>query len=793
MNPLCFPDGLERLWAKSPHRAGAPATTLVEHTWEVLERLHELALLRPGLPERTAQRRLWHLLFWAVFLHDWGKAARGFQRVLRGKERRWPYRHEVLSLAFVNWVAADLTPRELLFLVAAVATHHKDYDELQDYLDPFDEESDPLPEMLKEVDEKSARALYHWLSTCGQPWIEQLGMDALGVQMPALPPSADEAVVRLAPSAIRQCLRLLDQSMRRWEEEPPPAEDLRPGVILRGLMLQADHLASSGWGKLPPPRWEKETILQAIGIREHRLYQHQHEASRVLGHALLFAPTGRGKTEAALLWAVNQRAPRLFYTLPYQASMNAMFDRLRPIFSEQVGLLHGHSAMALFRRLMEQNYTAEEAFTLARALHNRSALPYYPVRVFSPYQMLKAAFQLKGFEALLSDFCEAAFIFDEIHAYEPTRLAMIIQTMAYLARHYGARFLVMSATLPTHIRRQLEEALSPLTALAASPQMVSRLRRHRLFLQDGDLLDEANLRAMKEFTLQGHQTLIVCNTVRRAQQAWLWMREHLPPEIPLFLLHGRFTGRDRAQKEQHMLQAAGLAQQSRHPLVVVATQVVEVSLNLDLDGLFTDPAPLEALLQRFGRVNRMGKRPRAPVFVFRHIDDSFRRIYRPPEQILYTLEVLETEAQKASSRGIPIDEGRLPAWLDATYSGVVLDAWQKEFQRSAQEFQHIFLDSLQPFRSNQTLAAQFDRLFDGTEVLPESLYDEYLALRDSERALEADSLLVPLSWGFYAMLAQRHAIIEGERGFPPIVRIPYSEDLGLDLEAQPLTEKDQEE
>lgn len=792
MKPACLPDGLEHLWAKSPGRSEGQALTLVEHTWEVLERLRELALLRPGLPARAAQPRFWHVLFWAAFLHDWGKAARGFQRVLRGKERRWPYRHEVLSLAFIPWVVADLTRDESLFVAAAVATHHKDYEELQDYLAPLDEESDPLPEMLKELDEKSARALYRWLSTCGRGWIEQLGMDALGVRMPALPPSADEAVASLTPAAIRSSLRLLDQSMRRWEEDPPPAEDLRPGVLLRGLMLQADHLASSGWGALPSPRWEREPILKAIGVTGTHLYHHQRQAARATGHTLLFAPTGTGKTEAALLWAINQKPSRLFYTLPYQASMNAMFDRLAPIFPDQVGLLHGRSTLALFRRWMDQNYTAEEAFSLARALHNRAALPFYPVRVFSPYQMLKASFQLKGFESLLSDFCEAAFILDEIHAYEPARLAMIIQTMAYLARYYGARFLVMSATLPSPIRQSLEEALGQLTTLAASPRMLARLRRHRLFLHEGDLLDEPNLQAIVEFTLQGHQTLIVCNTVRRAQQAWMWMKNHLPEEVPLFLLHGRFTGRDRARKEQAMLEAAGLGQRPHRALVVVATQVVEVSLNLDLDGLFSDPAPLEALLQRFGRINRLGSRSFAPVFVFRHIDDSFRRIYRPPEQIQYTLEILEAETQKARGRGLQVDERHLPRWLDAIYTGAVLEAWKKEYQRSAQEFQQIFLDSLQPFRSNQTLATQFDRLFDSTEVLPESLYDEYLALHDSERALEADSLLVPLSWGFYARLVQRHALLEGERGFPPIVRLPYREDLGLDLEAQPFSEDEQE-
>ncbi len=792
MNMPRVPEGLAHLWAKSPVAAHRKAQTLAEHTWEALMRLSELAHQRPDLPALSGQPRLWHLLFWTVFLHDWGKAAQGFQRLLRGKERRWPFRHEVLSLAFVDWVTADLSREESTFLAAAIATHHKDFDDIEDYLDEHDPDLDPLTFMLKEITREDAAALYRWIATCAEHWIDALEMRPLGVTCPVLPP-LEQALNGLTPQAIRRHLHRMERYLREWEDTPPSAENLRLGIFLRGLVLQSDHLASAGWGALPDPRLEANAILQTLGLSRRHLYAHQRTAASVGGHAMLLAPTGTGKTEAALLWAVNQRLPRLFYTLPYQASMNAMYDRLTRIFPEQVGLLHGRSTMAQFQRLMEQSYAPEEAAKLAQLLHNRSGLAYYPVRVFSPYQLLKAAFQLKGHEALLSDFTEAAFVFDEIHAYEPDRLAMIVSTMGFLARTCGARFLVMSATLPAPLRAALEDTLGQVTSIHASRRLLAGLRRHRLFLADGDLLDEKNLNQALEKARQGRRVLVVCNTVRRAQQVWLWMRDHLPPEIPFFLLHGRFTGHDRARKEREMLQAAGLNPTDHRPLVLVATQVVEVSLNLDLDVLFSDPAPLEALLQRIGRINRLGRRELAPVYVFRGVDEVFRRVYRPIEQVTHTLEVLEEHFAASHGKGVVLDERSLPRWLDAIYTGAVLDAWQKEYRRAAQEFQRIFLDSLQPFRSNQTLAAQFDRLFDSTEVLPESLYDDYLTLRDSDRALEADSLLVPLSWGLYAMLVQRHALLEGERGFPPVVRLPYREDLGLDLEANPAMEDDQEE
>ncbi len=81
------------------------------------------------------------------------------------------------------------------------------------------------------------------------------------------------------------------------------------------------------------------------------------------------------------------------------------------------------------------------------------------MKVFSPYQMLKAVFRLQGYEAMLNDYAQASFIFDEIHAYEPARLALILVMVEYLQKSFDVRFFVTSATSPSIIREKLFKSL----------------------------------------------------------------------------------------------------------------------------------------------------------------------------------------------------------------------------------------------------------------------------------------------------------------------------------------------
>lgn len=790
MYPEPWPHWIDDLWAKSAEKGeGAEVETLARHTWLVLSRLADFIKLRPSLPTQLNQPYLWHCLYWGAFLHDFGKSMPGFQGVLRKnkvlKERWGKHRHEVFSLAFLDWIADGLNEQERLLTVAAIVSHHKDADYLiyEGYPMPEEGDADPLLSQFDGLTAAHLQGLHRWMATCGWAWAQSLGLNNMGVMPVQFVPAPEMDFVPVAVKRIRKLVSSFGIFVRQLNRETK-AQALVPLLALRGTLINADHSASAHLEPLPSVVFRSEDVVEKRGIQREELFTHQTNAETTTGSVLLTAPTGSGKTEAALLWATGQAqngqpAPRLFYTLPYQASMNAMQLRLQETFDEPnkaedepslVGLQHGRSLLTLYRQLMDREDDPKAAAKTARQIRDMNKLNYPPVRVFSPYQMLKGLYRLKGYEAQLTDYHNGLFIFDEIHAYETRRLALILKTIEYLRKHYHARFFIMSATFPTLIKNWLREALGETAEINAVPSLFQEFQRHRLNVIKGEMFAPENFARIEADARAGKSVLVVCNLVDRAQQAYRALKPLKGEGIEVELLHGRFNLRDRLDKEEFVRDAAKPESKKYRPIVLVATQVVEVSLDIDLNTIYTEPAPLEALVQRFGRINRRRKMKLAPVHVFTLPDDG-QKIYND-KLITGTLKVLRRE------NGKPIDESKVGAWLDEIYTGEVAETWRAEFDKTAKEFQSSVVDTLRPFNSSDALKEVFYKAFDGVDVLPEVCFNEYLELAENEPIL-ARELFVSISWRRYHALKNQGRVLPHDERTPPVVRASYTNKVGL--------------
>ena len=785
MIPQVWPDELDDIWAKSASKGqNEKPETLAQHTWNVLERLGDLIRLRPALPEQIGFPNLWNCLFWACFLHDFGKAARGFQEMLRGGPR-WPHRHEVFSLSFLDWIGDSLSEEERAWVAAAIVSHHKDAKEIQL---AYSERGDPgnkiLAQRISELDEATLISLRGWIEKCQLAWIENIGLSYMGIKFANLKPTSEaiNIIKNNGSNNIRKWLNEYQRLIRKINRSEEQALIIG-SIVLRGHIISSDHLASAHTGDLPSSKLSgPEKLLErwsTASSRPYDPYDHQRDCIRTKGSAVLMAPTGSGKTEASLLWAMAQAengkpVPRLYYTLPFQASMNAMYDRLNDpesgAFPGQVGLEHSRSTLAYYRSMLEDD--PEKAAHLAKRLSNLARLNYYPVRVLSPYQILKAPYCLKGYESLLSDCFNAVFILDEVHAYEAKRLALIFATVKYLRENFKASFFVMSATLPALLQEQLKDALGDYVLLQASANLYSQFKRHHLSLKDGDLMNPGALDEIADAFKGGQSVLVCCNTVKRAQGAFVELQKRLGLVSEIILLHGRFNGKDRLAKEKIVREATGSKSDHRKPILLIATQVVEVSLDIDLDVIYTDPAPLEALLQRFGRINRRRSKPCAYVYVFREPADG-QRIYSEA-LVRSSLAVL------GKNNNMMIDESEVSDWLDEVYTGKIAESWKQEYQEAYDDFWEGAILSLRAFNSDESLEEAFYQAFDSLEVLPMILEEDYKKGLE-ENPLEASQLLVSVRWGQYAQLERNGLGYYDKERKIRVVNANYSYEFGLDL------------
>lgn len=763
------------LWAKSPVRGQAVGESLHTHTEAVVGRLAELRERLPELAHALGDPGLWTRAFWACVLHDVGKAAAPFQQVLRGQARRWEHRHEIASMAFLPWIGLEDDERD--WVGAAIASHHRDAATI-DEIYPFDEPEDiNFDSMFGGFPDDALQAIQDWLGGAPVGWATDYGFD-LYATATAMPATLDGPSFRRtqAPDAVIEGLRRFNHLCRELRRAGADSPANRRGLASRGLMLLADRLASAHAPPLDVLRLpDVDALMRLAGVTSgERDYQRRSRETR--GSIVVAAPTGSGKTEAALRWASEQQRTephrtRLWYLLPYQASLNAMQTRLRRVLGADVALLHGRATQALYRALLAEGMDGERAERVARRARDLARLQQPAVAVATPYQLLRAAYRLPGYEMQWASVHGMLIVVDEIHAYDPARLGMFLGLLRYLVDHWDAKVCALSATLPSWLHNLLLERFNA-TDVRASERDFAKFTRHEIRLVDADLDDI--LPDVIKRVRRGEAVLVAANTVAGAQAAYVALREALGAQQTR-LLHSRFTGRDRLAVEEELSTVVGLGRSPRSAIAVVATQTIEVSLNLDFDTIYSDPAPLEALAQRFGRVNRVGRMARAPVHVLTAVE---------PGQGIYDSRLVQRAVDVLRSRnGQGLDEAELSRLLDMAYEDDLAHEFTVETERHEREFIASCLNDLRAFQSDESLADKFDSLFDNVEVVPVQLTSELDEMTDRS-LLEAQGLLVPISHRRFAQLGREGRLDKRHDGFV-VANVSYEPSTGLSYDPSP--------
>lgn len=748
----------QELMAKSDNK-----TTLFGH-------LRDCAIMASAVVERSPfsknyREQLKKDLFFCAMVHDVGKSASGFQYVMYGRAKDWGgKRHEILSTSFAA-TFPDIKEEQLF----AILTHHRSIfsdmvtsneKTLPQHQIPFKEDIDNLSpvcsKMQQEWYERSNDFLQVWNQLCKELQKQEW-------ELKEIPHLKD----------IGLSYEWLDRSKRYGQLGNIPEDKRRYASVLRGALISSDHLSSAEIVNLPSP----------LLLNNHPFFGEdetprpfQVVSGNVSNDAILRAPTGSGKTNAALLWAAHNQIEngRLFYVLPYTASINAMFDTLQSIFGkESVGLLHHKNVSHLYKVQEDATHDVNQAKHLADLAREL----YYPVKVCTPHQILRSALRGRGWEQALIEFPGACFVFDEIHAYEPRIVGLIFAMIPWL-KSLGAKVLFASATMPRFLQQLITEHLNEkLTIIEPDPSTpldseIITKKRHTLEIISCNVLEY-----MDEFieSFPDKKLLIICNHVPTAQSVYKLILEGIEEgkydiDLPV-LLHSRFSQQDRSDLEKTII--------TEQPKILIATQVIEVSLNLDYNVCITEPAPIDALIQRFGRVNRYGYRNPETVIVCRKQVNNYP-IYAESivQKTLQSLEPLQNAV---------LTERSLIETADLVYADGFDETQREEFERA------LNYPDLKDFDGN-TVAGVYrnwvEDVIEGTdqsiEVLPKTYREKYLDLRKNKQWVEANMLLVPLRIKQFSMLISKRYIerISEDEGVY-VITAPYDSQIGLQISNLP--------
>lgn len=401
------------------------------------------------------------------------------------------------------------------------------------------------------------------------------------------------------------------------------------GILVAGLLQKCDRCASAGAVAEYPndfltssmsnlmdkwiAGWKNQQGEKGEQPRwnQMQMFCKKHSSENIIA----LAATGSGKTEAALHWLGDNKG---FFVLPLRTAINAMYDRIRYDIlenrkpEERIALLHSESAEYLLEKLEMDAEEVDKYNALARKFS-------LPLTITTMDQLFDFVFHYPCYEIKLATLSYSKIIIDEIQMYNAELLAYLIFGLEKIVE-MGGKVAIITATLAPFIEDKLREKIH-----FVKEAFPSELKRHSVKVMDevinaDDILD---LYRRNQEQRKRNKILVICNTIKKAQEIYRTLEEEVLEE-ELHMLHSRYIRADREKLEGEIKKFAGSKRELGEAQngIWISTSLVEASLDLDFDYLFTELQDLNSLFQRFGRCNRLGLKAIEEVncFVYLKID-----------------------------------------------------------------------------------------------------------------------------------------------------------------------------
>ncbi|GEQ21840.1 CRISPR-associated helicase/endonuclease Cas3 [Clostridium butyricum] len=324
---------------------------------------------------------------------------------------------------------------------------------------------------------------------------------------------------------------------------------------------------------------------------------------------IAIAQTGMGKTEAGLLWIGDTKG---FFVLPIRTAINAIYDRVRidllgnKHIQERIAILHSSSMEYYIKNINDNNDDEEIDLMNYHKIGKQLAIP---LNISTMDQLFDFVYKYPSYELKLTTLSYSKIVIDEIQAYGPDLLAYLICGLEKTAE-LGGKIAILTATLPPFIKDLLKVNIK---FKENDKEFTNDLKRHNLKVID----DSINSHDIYEKYIKNKQSnknnkiLVVCNTINKAQELYEQLKE-LVEKDEINILHSKFIRKDRLEKEQVIIDFGRTYDENKNidkqNGIWISTSIVEASLDIDFDYLFTELQELNSLFQRLGRCNRKGKK-----------------------------------------------------------------------------------------------------------------------------------------------------------------------------------------